>query len=236
MTPNLTDMVPEALAAQQGGADAVSAVNTFKSISHVGLDYTGVDGAAHYQPQPNIEGYSAISGFSGQACRPMALRFIAEMAQDSRLTIPLSGMGGIYTWHDAVEFMSLGASNLQCTTSVMHHGIHIVEDLKDGLLRHLRRLGHDNVSEIVGAGLPYIQPPEKLDLKTEAVSTIVPELCIGCGACVRSCRDGAVDAIQLVDGVARADPHKCVGCSLCTHVCPVQGAVQMTTRPRIERC
>jgi len=234
MTPNLTDMVPEALAAQQGGADAVSAVNTFKSISHVNVDYSEIDGD-RYKPQPNVEGFSSISGFSGQACRPMALRFIAEMAQDARLTIPISGMGGIYTWHDAVEFLSLGASNLQCTTAVMHHGVHIVEDLKDGLLRHLRRLGLDNVSDIIGAGLSSLQPPEKLDLSTEAVATIVPDLCIGCGACVRSCRDGAADAIQLIDGVARVDPQKCVGCSLCAHVCPVEGAVKISTRTRIER-
>lgn len=234
MTPNLSDMVPAALAAQQGGANAVSAVNTFKSISHVNLDYTG-NSSLHYRPEPNIEGFSSISGFSGPACRPMALRFIAEMAQDKRLTVPISGMGGIYSWRDAVEFLSLGASNLQVCTAVMHHGVHIIDDLKDGLLRHLQRLGNDSVSEIVGAGLPFLQPPEKLDLSTEAVSTIMPELCIGCGACVKSCRDGAVDAIQLIDGVARVDPEKCVGCSLCFHVCPVEGAVEISTRTRIKR-
>jgi dihydropyrimidine dehydrogenase (NAD+) subunit PreA len=86
----------------------------------------------------------------------MALSFITEMAQDPRLTIPISGMGGIYTWHDAVELLSLGTSNLQCTTAVMHHGIHIVEHLRDGFLRHLRRCGHDSVSEMVGAGLPSL--------------------------------------------------------------------------------
>jgi dihydropyrimidine dehydrogenase (NAD+) subunit PreA len=235
MTPNITDMVPAALAAQQGGADAVSAVNTFKAISHVNVDYSDGHGA-NYRPQPNIEGVSSISGFSGPACRPLALRFIAEMAQDSRLTIPISGMGGIYSWRDAVEFLSLGASNLQCTTAVMHHGLHIIDDLKDGLMRHLLRLGHDHVSEIVGASLPFLQPPEKLDLSIEAVSTIVPDLCIGCGACVKSCRDGATDAIAMTDdSVARVDPQKCVGCLLCAHVCPVEGAVKISTRFRIAR-
>ena len=237
MTPNLTDMVPAALAAQQGGADAVSAVNTFRAISHVNVDYDTKDPSSKYKPQPNIQGVSSISGFSGPACHPMALRFIAELAQDSRLTIPVSAMGGMYTWRDAVEFLSLGASNLQCTTAVMRHGVHIVEDLKDGLLRHLRRLGHSSVDEIVGAGLPSLVPPEQLDLGTEAVSSIVPELCIGCGACVVSCRDGAVNAIELKeDGKAHVDQDKCVGCLLCAHVCPVEGAIKISTRPRIARC
>jgi len=153
MTPNLTDMLPQALAAQRGRADGVSAVNTFKSISHVHLDYSDTRGFI-YKPQPNIQGASSISGFSGPACRPMALRFIADLAKDPRLTIPISGMGGIRTWKDATEFLSLGASNLQCTTAVMRHGINLVEDLKDGLLRHLRRLGHESLSEVVGASLP----------------------------------------------------------------------------------
>jgi dihydropyrimidine dehydrogenase (NAD+) subunit PreA len=233
MTPNLADMVPAALAAQQGGADAISAINTFKSISHVHFDY--LKDHQHYQPQPNVQGFSSISGFSGPACRPMALRFIADLALDPRLTIPISGMGGLYTWRDAVEFLSLGASNLQCSTAVMHHGVEIIDDLKDGLLRHLRRLGHDSVNDIVGASLPYLTTPQKLDLHTEAVSAIDPELCIGCGVCVRSCRDGAVAAIDMgQDGKAQVNPDKCVGCLLCQHVCPVEGAVQISTRPRIK--
>ena len=86
MTPNLTDMIPAAIAAQQSSADAVSAMN--KSISHVMcVDYAGNNGR-----HDRSEGFSSISGFSGPARRPMALRFIAEMAQDPRLSIPISGM------------------------------------------------------------------------------------------------------------------------------------------------
>jgi dihydropyrimidine dehydrogenase (NAD+) subunit PreA len=237
MTPNLADMVPYALAAQRGGADGVSAINTFRGVSHIEFH---PDSDTPYQPQPNIERQSSISGFSGPACRPLALRFIAELAQDERLTIPISGMGGIFTWRDAAEFLSLGASNLQCTTAVMRHGVRIVDDLKDGLLRHMRDMNYTSVSQLVGASLPHLVSPEQLDLTTEAVSHIDPELCIGCGACVTSCRDGATNAISLRkgdDGGSKAwvDPQKCVGCLLCSHVCPVQGAVQISTRARIAR-
>jgi dihydropyrimidine dehydrogenase (NAD+) subunit PreA len=70
----------------------------------------------------------------------MTLRSIADLAQAEDLTIPISGMGGIITWRHVVEYLSLGASNLQCTITVMRYGVHIVEDLKDGLLRHLRKV------------------------------------------------------------------------------------------------
>jgi ferredoxin len=71
---------------------------------------------------------------------------------------------------------------------------------------------------MIGVSLPYLQPPENLDLSTEAVSEIVPELCIGCGACVKSCRDGAVDAIKLTEVWPVWTP-KSVSGVFCVHTC-----------------
>ena len=234
MTPNLTDMLPAALAAQQGGADGVSAINTIRSVSHVDVN--------NQQPLPTVQGHSSISGFSGPAGRPIALRFITELASDPRLKIPISGQGGITTWHDAAEFLLLGASNLQVTTSVMHHGVRIVEDLTDGLRRHMR---HHNMTslarDMVGKSLRSMVDPAKLNVTTEAVSYINPDACIGCGQCEVACRDGAVHAISMAQSaahphkVAHVDDKKCVGCLLCKHVCPVEGAVQITVRDRIQR-
>ena len=97
-------------------------------------------------------------------------------------------------------------------------------------------MGHMQLSDMVGASLPSLCPPDVLDLTTESVSTIIPEKCVGCGACLISCRDGAADAIHLQpNGKAFVDPNKCVGCGLCSFVCPVDGAVTMSTRPRIKR-
>ncbi|CAM9120135.1 unnamed protein product [Ectocarpus fasciculatus] len=232
MTPNITDMLPAALAAQEGGADGISAINTLKSISHIDV----ASGIA----EPNILGYSTISGFSGQAGRPIGLRFVAELCRDPRLTIPVSGMGGIYTWHDSVEYLLLGATNLQATTSVMQHGVRIVEDMKDGLRTYLRQQHATRLQDIVGAAIPSLVEPGALDATTEVVSVIDPVKCIGCGACELSCRGGAAQAISIVDLPGRSsrcaivNEEKCVGCRLCDFVCPV-GAISFKTRKRIAR-
>jgi dihydropyrimidine dehydrogenase (NAD+) subunit PreA len=73
MTPNVADMLPLALAAKAGGADAISAINTVKAISAVDLDAM--------VPLPNVGGRSASSGDSGTAGKPHGLRFITDMAR-----------------------------------------------------------------------------------------------------------------------------------------------------------
>jgi dihydropyrimidine dehydrogenase (NAD+) subunit PreA len=225
MTPNVTDMVPVALAAQRGGADGISAINTIKAISHFDL--------AKQAPMPTIEGRSSISGFSGQAGRPIALRFIAEMAKAPELTIPLSGMGGLTTWQDAAEFLLVGARNLQCTTSIMRFGYRSVDDLIDGLAGYLRKTGLSSLDELVGRGLRNLVDPAELDHSTEAVSQIDKGHCIGCGQCFIACQDGANQAIALdADRHAVVDEERCVGCLMCKHICPVDGCISYKIRPR----
>lgn len=237
LTPNITDMVPAALSAQAGGADAISAINTLKSISHIDLE--------SLQGTPNVAGKSAISGFSGKGCRPFGLRFVSELAREKRLKIPISGMGGIYTWKDCVEYLAVGSSNLQMTTSVMQHGNRIIEDLIDGLQRYLERNQMKSVSEIIGRANQSFVQPSAFDMTSEVVSVIDPNLCIGCGVCEVACRDGAAHAISLSSSsssssdsgskrIAKVDRQACVGCKLCQFVCPV-GAISFETRPRIDR-
>jgi dihydropyrimidine dehydrogenase (NAD+) subunit PreA len=230
MTPNITDMLPAALAAQEGGADGISAINTVKSISHVNID----EGLA----LPDIRGRSSVSGFSGKGCRHIGLRFVSELARDRRLRIPISGMGGIYTWRDGAEYLQLGASNLQVTTAAMQHGYRIIEDLTDGLGRHLTKNGWSSVHDLVGRANGCIVDPSQLDNQLEVLSHVDPAVCIGCGACEVACRDGAAQAISMLQTrasrVAIVNEKSCVGCKLCEIVCPVN-AITFSTRPRIER-
>ncbi len=218
MTPNVADMLPQALAAQAGGADAVSAINTVKAISALDLD-KGL-------PLPTVEGRSSSSGFSGTAMKPLALRFISDMARDPRLKIPISGMGGIYTWREAAEFLLLGATTLQVTTAILHHGYRIVDDLCEGLSDYMRAQGFTRISDFIGKAVPSLVDPSDLSHDKQAVSVIDKELCIGCGQCMLSCRDGAAQAIAMNDDRrAEVDEDRCFGCLMCKHVCPVDGCV-----------
>ena len=227
MTPNITDMLPCALAAQQGGADGISAINTIRAISHLDLEAQA--------PMPTIKGVSAISGFSGPAARPIALRFIAELCKAPELKIPVSGVGGITNWRDATEFLLLGARNVQVTTAIMRFGYRIVDDMIDGLRGYLRKTGANSLDEIIGRALPRLVDPAELDHTTEAISQIDRDKCIGCGQCWITCQDGANQAIKLdAERKASVDEERCVGCLMCRHICPVDGCISYKIRTRAE--
>jgi dihydropyrimidine dehydrogenase (NAD+) subunit PreA len=216
MTPNITDMVPAAVAAKQGGADAISAINTLRAITEVNLDT--------FAPMPTIQGKGSISGYSGPAVKPIALRFIGELAQSKELHgIGISGIGGIETWQDAVMFLLMGASNLQVTTAVMRYGHRIAGLLREGLEDYLESKGFSSVTELVGLGLKYLVDPSEHHQRKHVISKVDPDKCIGCGLCYIVCQDGANQAMQFDSEKRKAESNKerCVGCLLCKHVCPV---------------
>ena len=217
MTPNVTDMVVVAKACLEGGADGIAAINTVKSVCNVDLDKKiGL---------PIVNGKSSISGYSGKAVKPIALRFIQQM----RTGIPgieISGIGGIETWEDAAEFILLGAKTLQVTTAIMQYGYRIVEDLTNGLMHYMDEQGVDSLEELVGKANKNIIPAEELDRDYIVYPEIDKDACVGCGRCYISCYDGAHQAMIWHQEERRpeCDHNKCVGCHLCALVCPV-GAI-----------
>ncbi len=227
MTPNITNMEVPALAAVKAGADGIAAINTIKSIMNIDLN-TFVSG-------PNVIGKSAVGGYSGKAVKPIALRFIYDMKSNDELkTIPISGMGGIETWIDALEFMSMGCETVQITTAIMQYGYRIIEDLLEGLKSYLISNNYASVRELVGKALPNLLPAQELNRNSISYPKIDRSLCVDCGRCYLSCYDGGHQAIVIGnDKKPRVDPKKCVGCQLCKLVCPV-GAIYAGTRVRIQ--
>jgi dihydropyrimidine dehydrogenase (NAD+) subunit PreA len=219
LTPNVTDMLPSALAVQRGGADAVATINTVRSISEIDL--------ATFSPMPSIQGQGSISGYSGTAVKPIALRFVAELGQSTQVDLPVSGIGGIETWRDAAMFLLLGATNLQVTTAVMHYGYRIVESMQEGLEDYLETLGYESVTQLVGKSLKSIVDPAEHHQTAHVVAKVDPEKCTGCALGHVVCHDGANQAMgfNTFTRKAEVDEERCVGCLLCRHVCPVWDCV-----------
>ena len=221
LTPNVGDIRPPGRAAVRGGADALSLINTVKSIIGVDLDNGVIE--------PKVDDQSSNGGYCGQAVRPIALHMTNQLAQDADVDIPISGIGGIETWRDALEFIYLGASSVQVCTAVMHHGYRIVGDMIDGTERFMRDKGFETIDEMVGQALPSYDDWGNLDLNHELVAKIDDDLCIGCQKCVVACHDAAHQCIHVGEDsrVPYIDEEECIGCNLCQHVCPVPDCISM---------
>lgn len=219
MTPNITDMTIPAIAAIEAGAKGISAINTIKSITNIDLE--------NMTAMPVVNGKSSISGYSGAAVKPVALRFIAQMLQNEKLkNVPMSGIGGIETWRDALEFLLLGCRNLQVTTSVMQYGYRVVEDMSNGLMHWMDERGYDKLDDFIGNALGNVIPAEELNRDFKVLPDFNYEKCVGCGRCYVSCYDAGHQAIDWNAEKRRPELNeKCVGCHLCLNVCPVASCI-----------
>ena len=228
LTPNVASMLPAALAAKRGGADGLAAINTIKSVMNVN--------AHTYISAPAVRGMSAVGGYSGNAVKPIALRFVAELAAAPELRgLHISGMGGVESWSDALEFLLLGAGSIQVTTAVMQYGYRIVQDLISGLNYYLAEKGFDGPDQLRGLALDSLSTTtDVLERDTVVLPRFHREACVGCGRCVISCADGGHQAIHLgKDRKPLLNGKRCVGCHLCVLVCP-ERAIRASSR-RISR-
>jgi dihydropyrimidine dehydrogenase (NAD+) subunit PreA len=221
LSPSVTDIGAIARAVERGGGDGICAIDSVEAVVGVDLDTLS--------PLPSVEGYGTHGGYSGRAIRPVALRCVADIAQS--VSIPIAGVGGVYDWRDALQFILLGASTVQVCTAVMHHGFHIVEDLNDGMARWLRGRSYSSVGDIVGLSLPRLVQHDELPRGVKIVPNIDLGLCIGCGLCHVACNDGGHVAIGFgSDRAPIVDEDACVGCGLCAQVCPVPDCIILTKK------
>jgi dihydropyrimidine dehydrogenase (NAD+) subunit PreA len=222
LTPNVSDILPHGMASKRGGADGVSLINTIKSIIAVDID--------RFVPEPRVGRLSTNGGYCGAAVKPIAMHMVAVLARHQEFGLPISGIGGITNWRDAVEFLLLGSSSVQVCTEVMLRGYRIVEDMIEGLDTYLDERGFSSVQQVVGKAVPQYSEWGNLDLNYDLVAKIDASACIGCQLCMVACHDGAHQCIHPAkDGsrVPLVDESECVGCNLCQIVCPVPGCISM---------
>ena len=223
LTPNITDVRQPARAAKQNGADAVSLINTINSIVSVDLDAMA--------PNPHTDGKGTHGGYCGEAVKPIALSMVSEIARDDETRgLPISGIGGITTWRDAVEFMALGSGNVQVCTAAMVYGFRIVEDMITGLETWMDDKGYDRLDDFVGRAVANVTDWQYLNLNYVVKARIDQDLCIKCGRCHIVCEDTSHQAItESVNGARHFEviDAECVGCNLCVEVCPIEDCISM---------
>lgn len=232
LTPNITDIRTTARAAKQGGADAISAINTINSITGIDLDTLA--------PRPTVDGRSTHGGYCGPAVKPIALNMVSECMKETGL--PVSGIGGVANWRDVAEFVLLGCGTVQVCTAAMHHGFGIVGGMKSKLTEWMTAKGFASVEDFRGRTLERVTDWNSLNLDYHIVARIDERTCIGCGLCVTACWDGAYQCIYAdraaggfagpensvpLAKVPRVDEEACVGCNLCALVCPVDDCIRM---------
>lgn len=228
LTPNITDITVTARHAVKGGADAISLINTINSLAGVDIH--------SWNTIPHVGGKGAHGGYCGPAVKPIALNMVAECARHPEVGVPISGIGGISTWQDVVEFMLMGATGIQICTAAMHHGFRIVEEMIDGLNNYLDEKGLSSVTELTGKSVEKYSDWGDLDLNYRVVARINTDTCINCNKCHIACEDTShqcIDMLTSEDGknYLQVNEDDCVGCNLCSIVCPVDGAIDMVELP-----
>ena len=134
ITPNASDYVAVAGAAEDAGADAIVAINTLRGMK-IDID----------QRRPVLG--NRVGGLSGPPIFPVAVRCVYDLYQ--ALSIPIIGVGGVTSWQDAIEMHLAGARAIQIGTAVLD-GIDVFTRVKNGVQEYIKREGFAKVSNIIG--------------------------------------------------------------------------------------
>lgn len=134
LTPNVSDIVELAKATEISGADSISLVNTFLGMA---IDI--------YKQKPIL--FNNYGGLSGPAIKPIALRMVHQVS--SAVKVPVIGMGGIYKYEDAIEFLLAGASAIMVGTANFTAPTTPI-DIIQGIREYMKKFNYEDIDQIVG--------------------------------------------------------------------------------------
>jgi len=209
MTPNISDMVPIAQAVKDAGADFVTISNSVRVFAGVDIE-TG---------KPYLPVYG---GYAGPAIKHIIQRFVSEVAR--AVDIPISAVGGVRTWEDAVELIMLGATTVQSCTAVMWDGYKRITKLVKGLREFMERKGYNSIEDFRGISLPCIMSIQEYAAYPPKHVVLEREKCNDCGLCLKVCYYDALYSDSK--GQLQTRPENCDGCGLCVEFC-LRGALAL---------
>ncbi|MGN0153447.1 MAG: dihydroorotate dehydrogenase [Lachnospiraceae bacterium] len=134
LSPNVTDITVMAKAAEAGGADALSLINTLTGMK---IDIN----------KRNFALANKTGGLSGPAIKPVAVRMVYQVA--NAVNLPIIGMGGIMNYEDAIEFMMAGATVVSVGTANFHNPYATLE-IVEGMKKFMEEKGIEDINEIIG--------------------------------------------------------------------------------------
>jgi dihydroorotate dehydrogenase (NAD+) catalytic subunit len=135
LSPNVTDITEIAIAAYEGGADVLSLINTILAMD-IDID----------RRRPVLA--NVFGGLSGPAIKPVALRMVYQVSK--AVDVPIIGIGGIYDWRDAVQFILAGASAVAVGTANFINP-YAMPEIISGIQSYARQQGFSSVADMVGA-------------------------------------------------------------------------------------
>ena len=209
LSPNVTDIAKIVGAVEKAGISGFAAINTVQSLMGIDLDT--------FEPKPNVNGKTTFGGYSGISVKPIGLRCVAQVRQNSDL--PVLGIGGIANWQDAAEYMCVGADAVEVCTEVMLNGYAVIEKMKQGLLNYLEGKEFAGPADLKNKAIANLSTHRELNKQKQVYPHVDDSLCAKCGKCVTICNESEHSSLSLVDGHIVVNKEACVGCSLCSHIC-----------------
>ena len=200
------NMGETARAAVAGGADSVGATNSLSNaLAAIDIE-TG-------KPE-----FPILGALGGAGLRHLAMASVVQMRK--AVSVPVYGIGGVFTWRDAVEMIMAGASLVGLGTASLLRGPAIFREMTSGIEKFMDSHNYARVQDMCGIALPHVYTLKEVP-EIDLVARINADACTLCGLCLEVC---AWEAIELEpEPVVIED--KCVACSLCRNICQPEAVI-----------
>jgi dihydroorotate dehydrogenase/NAD-dependent dihydropyrimidine dehydrogenase PreA subunit len=213
LIPDGVDILPQALAAQRAGADAIDAIGSLGGAFRIDIHNGGMTKI------PGVQ--TAHFQISGAMVKPYSQSAVARISK--AMNIPVIGTGGLMKWKDVVEMIMFGATTVSFCALLMLRGFEALTEIEKKLKKYMEQHGYQHIDDFRSVALKHVAPSMPDCEIIPIVARINKEKCNGCGRCLKPAH---CLSIAMVNDKAVVNEIECLGCGTCFLLCPFQ-AVSM---------